>query len=490
MASSTLKSKTISGLFWSFLDNVFNYLIAFVIGIVLARLLSPDDYGLLGLIAIFTAISNVFINSGFSSALIRKKVPTANDYNTVFFCNFFVSIIVYVLLFMIAPYISAFFERSELVLLIRVSCIGLIIGSLSLVQRTRLSKDIDFKTQTKINLFSSIIGGVIGIILAIMGFGVWALVYQGLISSLFSFLANVYFNRWIPKLHFHKESFMELFGYSWKLVVSNLLSAIWEQLYLVVIGKFYSPSILGQYTRATGFSNLLSSNLNSVVQRVTFPVLSELQEDKVALKSAYRKMIKTTMFVTFVGMLLLAAIAKPMIFVLIGNKWAQSAEFLQLICFTAILYPLHSINLSILQVEGRSDLYLRLEIIKKVIAVFPLLCGIFIGIYWMLLGSIITGVLAYFCNAYYSAPLLNYSFFQQIKDVLPSFCLAFCCLLPIYLLSFLPISGFIILPIQVLLSIILIYLVAERIQLEEYKEVKGLILKAYQSLRSKLKYER
>lgn len=486
MPVESLKDKTVKGVGWSAIDNVAGYAVTFVVGIILARLLSPEDYGLLGLIGIFTVICSSFINAGFVSALIRKKDATEDDYNTVFIFNLVMSTLLYGVLFLCAPLIADFFERQELIALTRVSSLGMIIGALAMVQRTRLTKRIDFKTQTKITIISAVVRSIVGITMAFNGYGVWALVAQELTGIAMTTILLWYYNRWIPKLRFSTKSFKELFGFGSKLLLSDILNNVWNQAYQVVIGKFYAPTTLGQYTRATMFSNLFSSNITNVIQRVSYPVLSEIQDDPSRLKDGYQRIIKTTMLITFCCMLMLASVAKPMIIVLIGEKWTQAAYFLQIVCLGSMLHPLHAINLNILQVKGRSDLFLRLEIIKKIIAIIPLLLGIFISIYWMLIGSVFTGFISYYLNAYYSGPLLNYSIREQIVDITPSFLIGFIGAF----LSFLPVlifdtaewgiswsvAAFIILPLQLIIGAIAILLLCEKGHKQEYIELKGIAL--------------
>ena len=286
--SETLKDKTVKGVAWSGLDNVVQMGVTFVVSIMLARLLSPDDYGLLGLIAVFTAICQALINGGFTTALIRKKDATDDDYNTSFIVNLGLSLLLYTIIFLCSPLIANFFERHELVALTRVSSISMVIGALALVQQTRLTKRIDFKTQTKVTLIASVCSGIIGIAMAFIGFGVWSLVTQQIASQSLRTVLLWFFNKWVPKLRFSSTSFHELFGFGWKMMLSGLLDTIWKELYQVVVGKFYSPATLGQYTRSKQFSQLLSSNLTRVIQRVTYPVLSNIQDDKERMVSAYR----------------------------------------------------------------------------------------------------------------------------------------------------------------------------------------------------------
>ena len=329
MQEESLKQKTIKGVGWSAIDNIAGYAVTFFVGLVLARLLTPDDYGLIGIVTIFTTICDCFIRAGFGTALIRKKDVTDIDYSTAFICNLSTSIILYVTLFFSAPLIADYFNRLELIPLVRVSSIGMIVSSFALVQSTRLTKRIDFKTQTKVTIISAAFRSIVGLTMAFNGLGVWAIVGQSLSGSVFSASLLCYYNRWIPSLHFSKDSFNYLFGFGSKLLVSDIITTIWNQVYNVVIGRYYKPAVLGQYTRAKMFDGLLSSNLTVVVQRVTFPVLSEMQDDKVRLKEGYRRIIRTTMLVSFMGSLMMAAVAKPMIIVLVGEQWIEASYYLQ-----------------------------------------------------------------------------------------------------------------------------------------------------------------
>lgn len=484
MAEQSLRDKTVKGVAWSAIDNVAGYAVTFIVGIILARILSPDDYGLIGLTGIFTAICMSFIDAGFSNALIRKKNATEEDYCTVFIINIGVSIILYLIIFFIAPFIALFFNREELTNLTRVSSLGLIISALALVQRTQLNKRIDFKTQAIITILTSFSSGFVGIVMAFTGFGVWALVIQGIVGSIVNTSLLWFFNKWIPQIIFSAKSFYELFGFSSKLLLSGLIDTIWGQFYTIIIGKCYAPAILGQYTRAVGFSSILSSNLTNIIQRVSYPVLSQIQDDKAYLRDAYRRMIRTSMLLTFSSMLMLVAIAKPLIIVLIGEKWMQAASFLQIICLGSMLYPLHAMNLNMLKVQGRSDLFLRLEILKKIIAVGPLMLGIFAGIYWMLIGSVFIGILSYYLNAYYSGPLLDYSIKHQILDITPSFLIALMSSLIAYLpliavnimnLSINNCDYYFILPVQILLDGLSLFWLCEKFQLQEYYELKDIV---------------
>lgn len=475
MAEQSLKDKTLKGTIWSGIDNVAQFGVTFIVSIVLARLLSPDDYGLIGIIAIFTAVCQTLINGGFTTALIRKKDATDDDYNTAFIVNLGISLLLYVVIYLCSPFIADFFLRQELVALTQVSSLGMVIGALGLVQQTRLTKRINFKTQTKITIVASVVSGIVGIVMALIGFGVWSLVAQSLTSQCLRTILLWVANKWTPRLRFSSESFHELFGFGWKMMVSGLIDTVWKELYQVVVGKFYTPATLGQYTRAKQFSTLFSSNLTSVIQRVTYPVLSNIQDDKERMVSAYRKIIKTTMFVAVISMFLLGAISEPLLYCLIGPKWHEAATYLPLICITGSTYPLHAINLNMLQVQGRSDLFLGLEVIKKIIGIAPLFVCIFYGILPMLYTSILINIIAYFLNSYYSGKFLGYSSWMQIKDIAPSYGLATLVALSVFFIKYLPISYWIILPIQIILGCALLIYVCQKTKMEEYVELKRMV---------------
>jgi len=474
----SLKNKAVHGAKWSFIDNISNSGVTFLVGLILARLLTPAEYGIMAMIAIFIAVSNSIVDSGFSNALIRKVRIEKVDYNTVFLFNLIVSIVLYILLYVAAPAISLFFKEPVLIDVLRVIGLILIVNALGIIPRTILVRGIDFKTQTKVSIISSVSSGLVGVGMAIVGFGVWSLVWQQLSRQILNSLFLWIFCKWMPQWEFSVKSFKEMFGFGYKLLLSGLLDTLYKNVYYVVIGRCYSSAQLGQYTRAEQFNTIFSSNLTSIVQRVSYPVLSSIQEEPERLREAYRQIIKTTMLVTFACMLGLAAVAKPLIIILIGEKWLTAVSFLQIICFSGMLYPLHAINLNILQVKGRSDLFLKLEIIKKTIAVFPILIGIFYGIEYMLWGSVLTSFIAYFLNSHYSADLIRYSTIEQIKDVLPVFAVSLTIAAVMWLFSLLDISVYIQLPIQIIVGLTLAFAVYERLRLPEYLEVKRLGLSA------------
>lgn len=476
MAEPSLKNKAVNGVGWSAADAILGQGVTFLVGIVLARLLSPTEYGLIGIISIFIIVLNGVVDSGFSNAIIRKQDTTNEDYNTMFFTNLGFSILLYVALYFAAPAIATFFDRTELIPLTRAMGLVLIINALSLVQVTILTKKVDFKTKTKASLTSAVISGLFGITLAYLGFGVWSLVAQQLSKQCIYTVCLWILNRWTPTCAFSTESFKYMWGFGWKMMVSGLLNNIWNQLYQVVVGKFYSPATLGQYSRSKEYANILSANFTAIIQRVSYPILSELQDNQERMVNGYRKIIKLTMFVTAISMIFMGAIAEPLIYCLIGPQWHEAAIFLPLICISMSFYPLHAINLNMLQVQGRSDIFLILEIIKKIIAIGPICLGIFVGIEWMLIGSIVIGIIFFFLNTYYTGEKLHYTSWMQLRDIAPSYAIALVIALSVYFLKLLPLSYFVILPIQIVIGTCVGLLLCRICNLPEYIDLKRIII--------------
>jgi teichuronic acid exporter len=473
----TLKDKAVKGLTWSFVDNAAGQGLTFLIGIILARLLSPREFGLIGMIMVLVAISESFINSGFSSALIRKKDCTEKDYSTVFFFNLAAGILLFAILFVSAPAISRFFREPQLTLLIQVLGVVLIIDSLTLIQKAILVKRIDFKLQTKISILSSLISGAVGIGLALKGFGVWSLVAKTLFQRGATSLLLWIWNRWRPILIFSKESFQELFSFGSKLLVSGLIDTAYKNVYFLIIGKFFSAQELGFYTKADQFKKLPSQNLNNVISRVSFPVLAQLQDEPEKLKAGYQKIIRNTMLITFVLMMGLAAVAEPLVLTLIGERWRTSAGYLQLLCFVGMMYPLHALNLNMLMVQGRSDLFLKLEILKKLLAVPTIVIGIIFGIKIMILGMIVNSILAYFLNSYWSGKLIGYPVSEQLRDIAPGFFVALGSAVVVYGIGILlPFQDGAKLVIQIVLGGLLVFTICEFSRLMPYRSIKSIFV--------------
>jgi O-antigen/teichoic acid export membrane protein len=469
----SLRKKTLSGMFWSFTDYAGNQLVQFVIGIILARLLTPSDYGLVGIVMVFIIISQTFVDSGFSQALIRKLVIDQKDYSTVFFFNISISTFIYLIIILISPFIGSFFQQKEIVSILRVLSLILIIDSFMIVQKIILIKNIDFKMQAKLSMISNIASGIIGITMAYYGFGVWSLVYRTILNSIFLSSLLWIFTKWKLTFEFSFESLKEMFNFGSKLLISSLLNNIYNNVNYFIIGKYFPMNELGFYTRADQFKNLMSNNLTMTIQRVSYPALASIQNDKSQLKYAYRSIIKLTMFISFSLMFGMAAIAKPMIMTLIGVKWLGCVEYLQLLCFAGVLYPLQALNSNILIVKGRSDLYLKLEIIKKILVVPVIILGIALGIKAMIVGMIVNSVIAYYINAFYSGKLISYSIKAQFIDIFPSFALSLTVAAIVYVCgNIFPLSPIMKLIVQILMGIGLTVLFSKIVKLDEFMEIK------------------
>lgn len=421
MAEASLKGKAVSGVFWNAINTYSMQGFYFIIGVILARLLSPSDYGLVGMTGIFFAISGVFIDSGFGSALVQKKDRNEDDYCTVFYVNLTVSIFFFVLLFLIAPLVADFFEQPLLCGMMRISATTLIINAFVATSRNKLYVAVDFKTSTKVNVISGVISGCIALYCAYNGYGVWTFVIQGVFSSVISALLVFYFVRWIPRRKFSKASFDRLFGYGSKILIASLISVIYDNIYNFIIGKKFTPADLGQYTRGNQYASFAGNTTASILQSVAFPILSEVQDDLPRLLNAYRRYIKMVAFFVFPFLMLLCGIAKPFVIFLITEKWASCIIFLQILCFAFLWDGLTRINLNLLYVTGRSDLVLKLEVIKKSVAFAIVFISLFFGIIGMCIGRVIYPLIGFYINTHYTGKILNYGYLKQIKEIVPSF---------------------------------------------------------------------
>jgi O-antigen/teichoic acid export membrane protein len=472
-----LKEKTISGLLWSFIDNFASQGVQLIVGLILARILSPREFGLIGMLTIFIAVSQSIIDSGFSNALIRKENCTQKDYSTIFYFNVFIGVILYILLYCFSNSISIFFNEPQLKSLIQILGIGLILNSLVIIQRTILTKELNFKIQMRVSIISSLGSGIIAIVLANNGYGVWSLVALTLSRFSFSAIFLWLWSKWKPVWVFSTASLGELFSFGSKLLVSGLIETIYRNLYNMIIGRYFSATQLGYYTQADQLQSVASQNLNNIITRVSYPVLSSIQKDTQQLRIVYKKLITSTMLITFVLMIFLAAIAKSLILVLIGDKWLPSIIYVQMLCFVGMFYPLHALNLNMLQVKGRSDLFLRLEIIKKILAVPIIIIGVLLGIKAMILGMILLNIIAFYINSYWSGSLIGYSTLEQVKDIIPSFCIALFVGSFVFLIGHLIVlSNLLILLVQLSLGTFLIIVIVEIFRMESYIYMKDILL--------------
>lgn len=415
----TLRTKTIHGIFWSTAERMSVQGIQFLVMILIARKLSPSDYGLVGMLAIFIAVSDSLVNSGFSQALIRKQNRTETDNSTVFYFNIVISLLLYAVLYVSAPWVADFYNVPMLCSLMRVMCLSVVIFSLGVVQRAVLTAKIDFKTQTKASAIAAVVSGLLGVYLAYAGYGVWTLVFQQLMNSGLNTFLLWCFSAWRPRLVYSWKSFYELFSFGSKLMLVGLIDTIYNNIFQLIIGKVYSAHSLGNYSRARHFAEFPSSNITQVLQRVTYPVLCTIQDDDDILAANYRKILRLSAFVMFPLMVGLAAVSYPFVEMVIGEKYHFAATLLVPVCLSMMWYPVNSINLNLLQVKGRSDLFLRIEVIKKIQGTIILVISIPFGVVSMCYASILSTLISVFINTYYTGVLIHVGFLRQMRDLFP-----------------------------------------------------------------------
>lgn len=420
MDDKSLSEKSLSAIIWLLLDKLGSSTANFIVTIVLARLLSPEDFGLVAMVMVFFEFSSVFVESGFSTALIREKEISEVDKSTTFIFNFISALFFYGILFVSAPAIAAFFNQEILVWIVRIMGLNLIFNAFSIIQRTSLIQQVHFKTQTKIRFFTTTLSGLLAIVLAYQGWGVWSLVVRFVIMDLLDSVLLWAMNRWRPSAGFSKTSFKKLFGFGSKILAAAVLDKFYTHIYKLLIGKFFTAATLGFYTQANNFTNMVINTLFRTIHNVTYPVLSKLQDDTEKLKAGYRKILKLSSFVIIPALVTLGVLAEPVLIALVGEKWLPSAPMLQLLCLSGLTYHFSTINLNMLLVLGRSDLGLKLEVIKKVNITIAIITGIQFGIYGLIIGEVITSYLNLLINAYYSDKFLHYSIREQFKDIFPT----------------------------------------------------------------------
>lgn len=476
MQGTSVKDKTLKGVKWSFIDNIVGSGVTFIVGLILARLLTPAEFGIIGIVTVFIVISNTIIDGGFSTALIRKLEVTDDDYNTVFYINLFVSILLVLLLVLFSNKIALFFNEIILEKVFPVMSLILLINALTIVQRADLTRRVDFKTQAFISLAASVGSGIIGITLALLGYNVWSLVWQQLSRQFINSLLLWALNRWKPKLRFSLTSFRELFGFGSKILGANLLNTVYKNIFNIIIGKIYSVPQLGQYTRAEQFNLILTNNLTTVIQRVSFPILSSIQGNKEHLTNTFRKFTIYSSLITFPLILGLGAIAKPLIIVLIGEKWLIAATYLQIMCVYGILYPLTNLNINMLNVGGYSNVILRLEIIKKILFIPVLIVGFYFDLVYMLWAVALYYYIEFIFNSWYSERLFNYGILKQAKDIAPILLISLLVSVCVWAISLVPLQNIYILLLQCITGLSLYFLLFEKTSLPEYVQLKKMAI--------------
>lgn len=423
----SLKQQTVGGVFWTFLQQFSVQLINFVVQIILARILLPAEFGLIAMLTVFIAIGNQLMDSGMTSSLIRTPKPDHEDYSTVFFVNLGVSIIFYIILFFTAPLISDFYSQPILTAIIRVYSLSFIISAFMAVQTTRLTKNLRFKVQMAMQVPSVVVGGVTGVMLAKSGYGVWSLVWMHLSQAFLFTMLHWIFSGWRPTFVINKDKLKYHFGFGYKLTLSGLLNAVFDNAYNIVIGKFFSATLLGYYNRAYTLQLFPVKNISTALNKVTYPIFASIQDDDLRLRNAYRKLLQQVMFWVTPLLTLSAALADQLFLVLLTEKWLPAVPYFQVLCVVGILYPLQQYNLNILRVKGRSDLVLKINIVKKVTLIVGISAAISFGIMALLITQALFSILSYVYNSYYSGRFIRYNVWAQIKDILPTIGLGIIC---------------------------------------------------------------
>jgi len=422
--SSSLNNKTLHVFFWSFIEKSGLQGIQFFVSIVLARLLLPEQYGLIGMLVIFLAVAHSFLDSGFGSALIQKQDATHIDECSIFYFNIVIGLFAAGILCLAAPAIAQFYDEPQLKSLTIFFSLNIVINSFGLIQITLLKKCLNFKTQAKISVFSVVISGPIGIFLAYSGYGVWSLAIQQFSNNVLSVILLWFFCNWRPSMIFSLFSLRKMFVYGSRVLASGLLDRIFQNVYLLVIGKLFSAVSLGYYTRALSLQQLPADVLTDIVGRVTFPLFSSMQNETERLRMGFKKIFVTLAFVTFPAFVGLFVIAENLVVVLLTDKWLPCVPFLQLLALLGLMYPLHAMHLNLLLALGRSDLFFRLEILKKFLVVIAIAITWRYGIEAMIVGQVVLAVFAYFLNSYFTNQLIRYSLLEQMKDLVCPFILA------------------------------------------------------------------
>lgn len=472
-----LKKKTVSGMIWSALQRFGTMGISFVSNIVLARLLTPDDYGCIGMLAIFITVSNTFVDGGFGSALIQKKEPTQKDYSTIFWLNLFMSVVIYGILYISAPAVSRFYDIPLLSSVLRVQGIVLIINALNIVQTNQLHKSINFKRLAVIYIASQIVGAVCAIVLAYMGWGVWALVAQQIIASSITSVILWVMNRWLPQLCFSFDSFKQLFSFGGFILASNLINTFCNNVQGLLIGKFFNPAILGYYTQAYKLEDVASHSISSVVDQVAYPVFSKVQSDNDGLKNVIYRLILSIAYVTFPMMLILVLIAEPLIGLLYGEKWLPSVPYFQIICIGGIAVCLQGVTYLAIASIGKSKELFLWTIIKRGLGMILLIAGmVLFGMNGLLWGFVLSCWSVTFINAYLVSKYIKYGLWQQIKDVLPIILISsMVFIITLVIANKLTLGGYMYIVLVLLIYISMYLLLSSVVKLQAYSFIKEIV---------------
>ena len=462
------KNKVISSLIWKFLERGGVQGVQFVLSIILARLVTPEDYGVIAILLVFIQIATVFIQSGFNTALIQKKEADDLDFSSIFYLSFFVAAILYVILFFGAPLVAWFYKSESLTKLLRVISLTLFFGAVNSVQNAYVSKTMQFRRFFFSSMGAVLGSGIVGIVLAYKGYGVWALVFQQLIKDFLICVILWFTVKWRPKFIFSFTRIKSLFSFSWKLLVSALLDTVFRNIYNLIVGRIYDKETLGYFNRGHQFPQVIATNLDGSIQSVMLPTLSSHNDDIPEVKRITRRSISMSAFLLMPCMFGLAAVAEPLVKVLLTDKWLPCVPFLQLACISYAIYPIHTANLTGINALGRSDVFLKLEIIKKTLVIINILITMPLGIYAMAIGQVITGFIGSFINAYPNKKLMNYTYFEQWKDLMPSFLCSIVMAIGVWSLHFIQLPSIILLLIQIVVGVGIYILLCKVLKIEVF----------------------
>lgn len=447
--ANDIKTKVLSGLFWKFGERIAAQLVTFIVSIVLARLLTPADYGVIAIVNIFITIANVFVDSGFGNSLIQKKDADPLDFSSVFYFNIASSILIYFLIYTIAPFVAKFYDMQILENVLRVLGLRLIVAGVNSVQHAYVSKHMLFRRFFWSTLFGTLLSAVVGIVMAYKGCGVWALVGQYMTNTTVDTVVLWFTVKWRPIPRFSFKRLKSLFSFGWKLLVSSLINTVYLKIRQLFIGKAYTSEDLALYNKGDHFPSFIITNVNTSIQSVLFPAMSTQQDKKENIKTMVRRSIKTSSYIMFPLMMGLALIAEPFIKLMLTDKWIECVPYLQIACVIYAFIPIHTANLQAINAMGRSDIFLRLEIIKKVIGLTVFFIAIPHGVMAIAFSGIITSFITSIINAFPNKKLLNYSYIEQIKDISPAILLSGAMGGCVYAIGLLPLSALPIMIIQI-----------------------------------------
>ena len=472
--SENLKAKTAKGVGWGFADNILGLGITAAANIILARILSPADFGIIGMTAIFMTLSTSLVDSGFTGALTRKKDAVKADFDTVFYFNLAVSCLLYAVLFFCSPFIARFFKEPILVPVIRILGISLIINAFGIVQKIILVRRIDFRTQAWISLVSSFAAAVAAVAMAFYGFGVWSLVVLQVGKLAVNTILLWSVSKWHPGLCFSRKSFRDMFSFGGRLLITSIISAIWSEMYSFIIGKMYSSSVLGQYSRADKVKNMVTSNVSSVMQKVSYPVLASIQDEGERQINVYRKILKTTVLISFTAVFGVWAVAGPFILTFFGDQWLPAVGYLRIMCFSGLFLPLMMCSANVINADGRSDITLVLEILKTVMGLIPVVFGIIFSVEALLWSMVGVSFILFVVHAAYVSKVIHYSVGRQLADILPTLCVSIVMALIVNAMNMLAIPQWLLLLLQICAGGTIVVLAYEFVyKSTEYRDIKN-----------------